>query len=162
MSWSNAVRTAVVCLILIVLHYTLRPLLGWRASIDFLVIALLFGSVRMRPGLAAVYGFALGLVSDSLAVSGFGAGALGMCAVGFAASWLKAVFFADNLALNGFFLFLGKWIFDLIYELAGHRLAGGELVMQIFVWSSLSAAVTALAGVFALMLVRPLMEVRTA
>ncbi len=162
MSWSNAVRTAVVCLILIVLHYTLRPLLGWRASIDFLVIALLFGSVRMRPGLAAVYGFALGLVSDSLAVSGFGAGALGMCAVGFAASWLKAVFFADNLALNGFFLFLGKWLFDLIYELAGHRLGGGELVMQIFVWSSLSAAVTALAGVFALMLVRPLMEVRTA
>lgn len=162
MSWSNAVRTAVVCLILIVLHYTLRPLLGWRASIDFLVIALLFGSVRMRPGLAAVYGFALGLVSDSLAVSGFGAGALGMCAVGFAASWLKAVFFADNLALNGFFLFLGKWLFDLVYELAGHRLGGGELVMQIFVWSSLSAAVTALAGVFALMLVRPLMEVRTA
>ncbi len=162
MSWSNAARTAVVCLILIVLHYTLRPLLGWRAAIDFLVIALLFGSVRMRPGLAAVYGFALGLVSDSLAVSGFGAGALGMCAVGFAASWLKAVFFADNLALNGFFLFLGKWLFDLIYALAGHRLGGGELVMQIFVWSSLSAAVTALAGIFALMLVRPLMEVRTA
>ena len=162
MSWSNAARTAVVCLILIVLHYTLRPLLGWRAAIDFLVIALLFGSVRMRPGLAAVYGFALGLVSDSLAVSGFGAGALGMCAVGFAASWLKAVFFADNLALNGFFLFLGKWLFDLIYALAGHRLGGGELMMQIFVWSSLSAAVTALAGIFALMLVRPLMEVRTA
>lgn len=162
MTWTSALRTAVVCVLLIVLHYTLRPLLGWRASIDFLVIALLFGSVRMRPGMAAVYGFALGLVSDSLAVSAFGAGALGMAAVGFAASWLKAVFFADNLALNGFFLFLGKWVFDLIYQIASHRLGGGELVMQIFVWSSLSAAVTALAGVFALMLLRPLMEVRTA
>lgn len=162
MTWTSAVRTAVVCVILIVLHYTLRPLLGWRASIDFLIIALLFGSVRMRPGMAAVYGFALGLISDSLAVSSFGAGALGMAALGFAASWLKAVFFADNLALNGFFLFLGKWVFDLIYQIASHRLSGGELVMQIFVWSSLSAAVTALAGVLVLMLLRPLMEVRTA
>ncbi len=162
MTWTNAARTAVICAFFIVLHYTLRPLLGWRASIDFLMIALLFGAVRMRPGMAAVYGLVLGMISDSLSVSSFGAAALGMCAVGFAASWLKAVFFADNLVLNGFFLFLGKWLFDVIYLLASHRLGAGELVMQILVWSSLSAAVTALAGVFALMLLRPLMEVRAA
>jgi rod shape-determining protein MreD len=162
MSWTNAVRTAVICAILIVLHYTLRPLLAWRASIDFLIIALMFGSVRMRPGLAAVFGFALGLVSDSLSPGAFGAAALGMSVVGFGASWLKAVFFADNLALNGFFIFLGKWIFDLIFILVGHRVHGWELFMQIVVWSSLAAAVTALAGVLAISLLRPLMEVRTA
>ena len=39
MTWTTVVRTAIVCLILIVLHYTLRPLLGWRASIDFLITA---------------------------------------------------------------------------------------------------------------------------
>ncbi len=162
MNWTGAVRTFIVCAILIVLHYTLRPLLAWRASIDFLVVALLLGAVRMRPGAAAIYGFLLGLVSDSLAVSGFGAAALGMCIVGFSASWLKAVFFADNLALNGFFLFLAKWLFDLIFLLVGHRAHGGELLMQIFVWSPLSAAVTAVAGVIALSLLKPLMEVRTA
>jgi len=162
MSWTNAVRTAVICAILIVLHYTLRPLLAWRASIDFLIIALMFGSVRMRPGLAALFGFALGLVSDSLSPGAFGAAALGMSVVGFGASWLKAVFFADNLALNGFFIFLGKWTFDLIFILVGHRVHGGELFMQIVVWSSHAAAVTALAGVLAISLLRPLMEVRTA
>lgn len=162
MNWSSAVRTTVVCVILIVLHYTLRPLLAWRASIDFLIVALLLGAVRMRPGAAAVYGFLLGLMADSLAVSGFGAAALGMCIVGYAASWLKAVFFADNLALNGFFLFLAKWVFDLIFLVASHRAGGAELAMQIFVWSPLSAAVTAVAGVIALSLLRPLMEVRTA
>jgi len=162
MSWTNAVRTAVICAILIVLHYTLRPLLAWPASIDFLIIALMFGSVRMRPGLAAVFGFALGLVSDSLSPGAFGAAALGMCIVGFGASWLKAVFFADNLALNGFFIFLGKWVFDLIFVIIGHRVHGAELFMQIVVWSSLSAAITALAGVLAIALLRPLMEVRTA
>src|SRR5437879_3584075 len=121
MNWTGAARTIVVCAILIALHYTLRPLLAWRASIDFLIVALLLGSVRLRPGAAAVYGLLLGLVADSLAVTGFGAAALGMSIVGFGASWLKAVFFADNLALNGFFLFLAKWLFDIIFILAGHR-----------------------------------------
>jgi rod shape-determining protein MreD len=139
----------------------LRPLLAWRASVDFLIVALLLGSVRIRPGAAAVYGFLLGLVSDSLAVSGFGAAALAMAIVGFSASWLKAVFFADNLALNAFFLFLAKWLFDLIFLVVSHRSGGAELAMQIFVWSPLSAAATAVAGVIALSLLKPLMEART-
>src|SRR6476469_5063859 len=161
MNWTGAVRTIFVCAILIVLHYTLRPLLAWRASIDFMIVALLLGAVRMRPGAAAVYGFILGLVADSLGVTVFGAAALGMSIVGFAASWLKAVFFADNLALNGFFLFVAKWAFDLIYLLVSHRTHGAELAMQMFVWSPLSAAVTAIAGVIALSLLKPLLELRT-
>jgi rod shape-determining protein MreD len=162
MNWTGAARTILVCAILIVLQYTLRPLLAWRASIDFMIVALLLGSVRLRPGTAAVYGLALGLVSDSLAVSSFGAAALGMSLVGFGASWLKAVFFADNLALNGFFLFLAKWVFDLVVLIVGRNVHGAEIAMQLFVWSPLSAAVTAVAGVIALSLLKPLMEVRTA
>jgi rod shape-determining protein MreD len=161
-NWASAVRTALVCLILIVLHYTLRPLLGWRASIDFLLIALIFGAVRVRPAGAAIYGFILGLAADSLALGAFGAGALAGTIVGFAASWLKAVFFADNLALNGFFLFVGKWLFDLVYVLMERRMHGTEMLMQIIVWSPLAAAVTALAGVIAIAVLRPILEVRTA
>ena len=162
MSWTAIVRTGIVCLILIVLHYTLRPLLGWRASIDFLLIALIFGAVRMRPAGAAVFGFLLGLASDSLAPGAFGAGALAATIVAFAASWLKAVFFADNLALNGFFLFIGKWLFDLAYVLMEQRMHGTEMLMQIVVWSPLAAAVTAVAGVVAVAILRPILEVRTA
>ncbi len=162
MNWTNAVRTALVCIILIALHYTLRPLLGWRASVDFLLIALVFGAVRMRPAGAAIYGFILGLAADSLALGAFGAGALAGTLVGFAASWLKAVFFADNLALNAFFLFLGKWAFDLVYVLMEQRMNGMDMLMQIIVWSPLSAAVTALAGVIAIAMLRPILEVRAA
>jgi rod shape-determining protein MreD len=162
MNWGMTVRTALVCAILIMLHFTLRPLLAWRFGMDFLVIALIFGAVRLRPGAAALYGFLLGLAADSLALSAFGANALAMTVVGFAASWLKAVFFADNLLLNGFFLFLGKWLFDLIFLIAERRLGGLELVMQLLVWSVIASAVTALAGVIALMVLRPLLEARTA
>ena len=62
----GAVRAVIVFGLLLVLHYTLRPLLGWRAPIDFLIIAVLLAAVRIRPGSAALVGFALGLATDSL------------------------------------------------------------------------------------------------
>jgi hypothetical protein len=64
--------------------------------------------------------------------------------------------------LNGFFLFLGKWAYEIVMNLVERRLQGVELLMQILVWSSLSAAVTAVAGVLALMLLRPVLETRSA
>jgi hypothetical protein len=47
-------------------------------------------------------------------------------------------------------------------NLVERRMQGAELLMQILVWSSLSAAVTAVAGVLALMLLRPVLETRAA
>jgi rod shape-determining protein MreD len=81
-----------------------------------------------------------------------------MLLVAYLASWLKAVFFADNLLLNGLFFFLGKWLYDLLFVAVQHRSHGAELVMQALVWSPLSAAVTALAGIVLLVLLRPLLE----
>jgi rod shape-determining protein MreD len=157
MSFSRTVSLAVIFLLLVTLHYTLRPVLAWHASIDFLVIALLLVAVRTRPGAAALAGFALGLLSDSLTPESFGAGALAMTIVGFGASWLKAAFFADNLALNGVFIFAGKWAFDAIFLLAEHRLQGTDLLVQVLLWSPLAAAVTAAAGLVVLLTVRPVL-----
>ena len=154
----GAVRAVIVFGLLLVLHYTLRPLLGWRAPIDFLIIAVLLAAVRIRPGSAALVGFGLGLATDSLNASGFGAGALAMAVVGFAASWMKAIFFADNLALNGFFFFLGKWAFDIVMILAEQRLSGGDMATQLLLWSPLAAMNTAIAGIVLLVLLRPVLE----
>ena len=157
MSFSRTISLAVIFLLLVVLHYTLRPVLAWRASIDFLVIALLLVAVRTRPGAAALAGFALGVLSDSLTPESFGAGALAMTIVGFGASWLKAAFFADNIALNGVFIFAGKWTFDTIFLLAEHRLQGTDLLVQVLLWSPLAAAATAAAGLVVLLTVRPVL-----
>ncbi|HEX5438529.1 MAG TPA: rod shape-determining protein MreD [Gemmatimonadaceae bacterium] len=155
---TDALRTLLAFIVLVVLHFTLRPLLGWRASPDFFVIALLLVAIRVRPGTAAVLGFAMGLVSDSLAITAFGIGALALCVVGFAASWLKAVFFADDVVLNAFFFFLGKWAFDAIVLIGEHRLGFIATARELLVWSSLSAAVTALAGLIVLLILRPLLR----
>src|SRR3954467_14908132 len=101
MNWGATVRTVLLCAVLVFLHYTLRPLLAWRASADFLIIALLLAAVRVRPGVAGIFGFILRLLSASTAPGAFGAGALAMTLIGFSWSKLKAVFFADHVLLNG-------------------------------------------------------------
>jgi rod shape-determining protein MreD len=158
LSLGSAARAIATFIILVLLHYTLRPLLGWRAPMDFLIIALLLASIRVRPAVAAVIGLALGIVSDSLTPEALGAGAIAMTVVGYLGSWLKAVFFAENLALNAFFFFLGKWVFDVIYFVFEHKLLGIELVQQILLWSPLSAAATAAVGILLLFIMRPLLE----
>jgi rod shape-determining protein MreD len=158
MSLGSIARAVATFVLLVLLHYTLRPLLGWRAPMDFMILALLLASIRVRPAVGALIGLGLGIVSDSLTPEALGAGAIAMTIVGYLASWLKAVFFADNIALNAFFFFLGKWVFDVIYFIIEHKLAGIELVQQLLLWSPLSAAATAIAGVVLLLVMRPLLE----
>ena len=158
MNLGSMARAVATFLILVLLHYTLRPLLGWRAPMDFLLLALLLSAIRVRPAAGAIIGLALGIISDSLTPESLGAGAVAMTVVGYLASWLKAVFFADNLALNAFFFFLGKWVFDVIYFTVEQRLGGIELIQQLLLWSPLSAAATAIAGILLLLIMRPLLE----
>ncbi len=158
MNVASTVRAVLIFVVLVLLHYTLRPLLGWRAPIDFLLLALLLSAIRVRPAAGALIGLALGLVSDSLTPDALGAGATAMTIVGYLASWLKAVFFADNIALNAFFFFLGKWAFDVVYFVVESRIGGIELVQQLLLWSPLSAAATAVAGVLLILVMRPLLE----
>ena len=155
---TDFVRTLLAFVILVMLHFTLRPLLGWRAGPDFLVIATLLVAIRVRPGAAALIGLCVGLVADSVDIHVFGAGALAMTAIGFTASWLKAVFFADDVVLNALFFFCGKWAFDVIYLLAAHQTSGGSLLVEILVWSPLKGVVTALFGLLTLLILRPILR----
>ena len=154
----RGLRTALLFVALIAMHYFLRPLLGWRVSMDFLVVAVLLVAVRVRPGVAALIGFALGLVADSLAPATFGASALAMTLVGFSASWLKAVFFSDNVFLHAFFFFVGKWAFDVLFVLAARQGGVYDMASQVALWSPLAAALTAVTGVLVLLLFRGMLE----
>jgi rod shape-determining protein MreD len=158
MTWQRAARAIALFAILVALHFLVRPLLGWRVAMDFLVIAVLLVSVRMRPGAAAALGFVTGLLADSVTPATFGAGALALTAVAFGASWLKAVFFADNMLLHAFFFFVGKWAHDVVFLAAEHTRPFGDLVTQAVLWSPLSAAVTALTGLVVLILFRGMLE----
>jgi rod shape-determining protein MreD len=152
----SALRAWLGFLLLIVAQFGVRPLIAGRASVDFATIAVLFAAVRMRPGFAALTGFLVGMALDTLAPSQFGSTALVMTAIAFGASWLKAVFFADHVALTGLFIFGGKWLFDIATTVLTGGSTGAPLVVALLLWAPLSAALTAAVAVLLLVLFRPL------
>jgi rod shape-determining protein MreD len=157
----GAYRLAAVLLLLAVLHFTVRPLLGApRAAPDFLLLGLLVFAIRARPGAAAIAGFAVGLLGDALTPVAFGAGALAHTVVGYLAAWGKAVFFAENLAVNAGFFIAGTWLRDLLVLLGGGHVQGSTLLWQLIVWSPLKAVTTALVGVAVLLLFRRALSIR--
>jgi rod shape-determining protein MreD len=154
-NFSRAIVLTLMLVLLVALHFTLRPLLDWRAGVDFLVIGVLVIAVRVRPGMAAVVGLLLGAAIDAISPEALGAGALAMTLMAFGASRLKTAFFADDLGLNAVFVFLGKVFYDVVSTLAEGRLSGMTLVWQLVAWTPLSALVTAAVGLVVLAAVRP-------
>ena len=74
---ANRLQLAVVLLLLVALHFYVRPRLwGPRVSPDFLLVGLMLFAMRSGPGVSAVAGFMVGLATDSLTPARFGAGPL--------------------------------------------------------------------------------------
>lgn len=159
---SQRYKFAAVLLLLVVLQFALRPWLGrdLRAAPDFLLLALLVYAIRARPGNAALAGFIVGLVSDSLTPVAFGSGMLASTVVGWLAAWGKAVFFAENLAVSAGFFFAGTLLRDALVLLWGGHLHGTALFWQLAVWSVLMGLSTALVGVAVLVGFRGWLQTR--
>ncbi len=148
-------RLAGVLLVLVALHFVLRPFMGdLRVAPDLLLLALLVYAIQARPGDAAIAGFVVGLVADALTPVAFGAGALSHTCVGYLAAWGKAVFFAESVPVSAGFFFAGTWLRDLLVLVAGRHLGDRTLVWQLAVWSPLKALTTALVGILALTVFR--------
>jgi rod shape-determining protein MreD len=116
-------------------------------------------SIRSRPGSAAVVGFIIGLLGDSLTPARFGAGALAHTVVGYLTAWGRAVFFADNLMVNGAVFFAGTWLRNLIVLFASGG-TGDDIVRQLLIWSPLQALTTAATGAIFLMIFRRWLDIR--
>ena len=152
---ASRLRLAAVVLVLLAAHFVLRPrLFTTRFAPDFVLVALLFFAIRSRPGAGAVAGFLVGLLTDAVAPTTFGATAIALTIVGYAAGWLKAVVFADNLLVTAVFVFAASWLRDLLEMAASNALRGGSLGTQLLWLSPASALATAAAAVVALLLFR--------
>ena len=146
---------------LVVLHFTVRSQLG-RDDIapDFLLLAQLIYTIRARPGVSAGVGFIVGLLEDALTPASFGAGMLSHTLVGYLSSWAKAIFFAENVLVNGGLFFVGTWLRNLILILASGKLKGAQLGWALLAWSPLQGLTTALVGVLVLSLFREWLMLR--
>jgi len=146
---------------LVLLHFSLRTRLGDdRVAPDFLLLALLMYTIRATPGRGAGAGFFVGILRDALTPASFGANALAHTLVGYLSSWAKAVFFAENLFVNGCILFGGTWVRNLVVTLASGELKGSPLAWELLVWSPLQSLTTAAVGVLVLWLLGRWVSVR--
>jgi len=146
--------------LLVLLQFAVRPRLGYPAvAPDFLLLALMLYAIRSRPGAAAVAGFLVGLVGDALSPARVGAGALAHTVVGYLAAWGRAVFFPDNLFVNGLVIGLGVWIRNAIQLLASGPAPGG-LTLALFVYAPLQALTTALMAALVLVLFQRWLDIR--
>lgn len=154
-------RVAAVFALLAVLHFGLRPWLGNpQAAPDFLLLALLVYAIRARPGSAAMAGFAIGVLSDSLVSIAFGSAMLAYTVVGYLSAWGKAVFFADNPAVAGGLFFVGVIVRDVLVLVWGGHAGGTSVVYQLALWTPLQALTTAVSGVVVLLVFRQWLRVR--
>jgi rod shape-determining protein MreD len=146
---------------LVLLHFSVRTKLGDdRMAPDFLLLAVLMYTIRAAPGPSSAAGFLVGIIRDAMSPASFGANALAHTLVGYLSSWAKAVFFAENLFVNGCIFFGGTWIRNLIVALASGELKGAPLAWQLLGWSTLQSLLTALAGVLVLLVLGRWLSVR--
>ena len=146
---------------LVLLHFSVRTRLGDdRIAPDFLLLAVLMYTIRAAPGPSAGAGFIVGIIRDALTPASFGANALAHTLVGYLSSWAKAVFFAENLFVNGCIFFGGTWVRNLVVTLASGQLKGASLAWELLVWSPLQSLTTALVGVLVLIILGRWLSVR--
>ncbi|HEY7681479.1 MAG TPA: rod shape-determining protein MreD [Gemmatimonadales bacterium] len=146
--------------LLAVLQFAVRPRLGHPAvAPDFLLLALMLYAIRSRPGAAAVAGFLIGLAGDAVSPARVGAGALAHTVVGYLAAWGRAVFFPDNLFVNGLVIAIGVWVRNAIQILASGPGVGG-LTMPLLVWSPLQAITTAVTAALVLVTFQRWLDIR--
>lgn len=104
---------AVVVLVLAALHFLLHVTFGLGAvAPDLLVVALLVLARRVGMGVAALVGFAFGLMEDALSLVAFGANALSLAAVGALGARTRDLFVGDSILFMAAYLAAGKWLRD--------------------------------------------------
>ena len=139
----------------LIAHFIIHLALGFGASApDLLTVALLLAVRRTRGSVAAALGLGLGLLHDALASVAFGADAIVLTFLGYLGARSRDLFEGDSLLFIGVYLFLGKWLHDMLYGLLVRELARGDLASRALVHAPLAAIWAALAGIVAMLIYR--------
>lgn len=162
MTFSRANRLAVTVLVvvLLLLQYFVRPRFWDGASApDFLLILLVMVASSVRPGAGAITGFLTGVVADAMTPAEMGAAMLAHTAIGYLASWARAVFFAENYLVHAGLFFGGCWLRNLLVLLFSGT-SFGEFVHVAATTGLLQAVTTAVAGTLVVFVTREWFDVR--
>jgi rod shape-determining protein MreD len=141
--------------VLAVLHFLLHLGLGLGATApDLLTVAVLVAARRLPGAAAAVVGLVLGLIQDSLSLVAFGANGVVLALVGYLGTRSRDFFVGDSLLFVAVYLFVGKWLHDVLYYLLYSALpstVGVDLRRVLLLDAPAAAVYAAIAGTLALL-----------
>ena len=143
-SWRVWATVAVLALLHFLLHLGLG--LGNLAP-DLLTISLLLAAREVGMGTAAGIGFAFGLLLDAFSLLAFGANTVAMTALGAAGARTRDLFVGDSFFFVVSYLFLGKWVKDLLFWVLVGEGIREPFVQAVLVESSVNALYAAAVGV---------------
>ena len=139
----------VFVLTLVILHFLLHLALGIVVAPDLITVAVLLTARRVNRGFATLVGALLGLLRDGLALAAFGVETVALAVVGYLGGRTRDWFMGDSWLFILFYLFLGKWLHDVIYTvLRGVAMGEGVVdpVGNLLIGAPLAAVYTAIAG----------------
>lgn len=140
--------------VLVVLHFLLRVGLGLGPfAPDLLVMALLILARRVRPGVAAGTGVALGLLEGAVSYV-IGPSSLVLALLGFLGSRTRDTLAGDSPVMLVLYLFAGKWLYDIVLHLVLTLSDRAGPFSSLFVLSPISALYAAVAGLAAVAIYR--------
>ena len=141
-------RVWVTVVLLAFFHFLLHVGLGFgNVAPDLLTISLLLAAREVGMGTAAGIGFVSGLLLDAFNLLAFGSNTVAMTALGAAGARTRDLFVGDSFLFVVSYLFLGKWVKDLLHWLLVGEGLREPLFQALLVQSSLNAAYVAVAGV---------------
>lgn len=137
--------------LLVVAHFVLHLAIGLGATApDLLTPAVLLAARRLSGAGAAGLGLGLGVLQDSLSVDSFGAEAVTLTVLGYLGSRSRELFVGDSGVFLLVYLFLGKWVHDVIFYLLTGMPGQDETLLWLLVLAPLAAVYASLAGVVAM------------
>lgn len=140
--------------LLVILHLTIHLAVGVTRAPDLMTVALLLGVRRLSGAQGAAFGLALGILHDSLSLLAFGVQAVVYVILGFLGARSRDIFFGDSFLFVVLYLFVGKWLHDVLYYLIAGPTLRGEPVARFLVESPIAALWATAAGAVALLLYR--------
>lgn len=115
--------------LLFVLHFVLHIGLSYgREAPDLLTLGLLIGVRESSMARASALGLVAGLLEDAMSLLAFGANTIAMALIAVGGAVTRDLFVGDSKHFLPAYVFIGKWVRDLV-----HWIAVGEGVRQPFV-----------------------------
>jgi cell shape-determining protein MreD len=134
MSDGAAVKFWILALLLAAVHLLLHVGFSYgRGAPDLLTLGILLASREVGLGRSAGLGLFFGLLEDALSVLSFGANSVAMAVVACLGALTKDFFVGDSKYFLVSYLFIGKWVRDLVHWVAVGWVDTGAALRQPFV-----------------------------